>query len=114
MEEQLETAVDTNTTTSDRLNANRTAAVEYDCDTIIDPVNEHRDDPANTTSASAASRSKSEVCRAPRKKYSSSGGKRATGTNADLNHRDPGTDEGDDEDRHRETIILYNDPREKE
>ena len=105
---QLETAVDTNTTTSDRLNSNRIDPDDYDNDTIIDPVNEHRDDPANNSaSASAASRSKSKGHRAPKRKYSSgSSSKRATGTNADLNHRDPGTDQGDDEDRHRETIIL--------
>ena len=59
-EKQLETAVDTNTTTS-RLTSNRAAAADgYDSDTVIDPANEHRDDPANcnTTRADSGSKSK--------------------------------------------------------
>jgi hypothetical protein len=112
-EKQLETAVDTGTnsnTTTSRLNSNRAAAAadEYDSDTIIDPANEHRDDPANTTTTRADSGSKGR--RAPKKKYSDGASKvkKATGTNADLNYRDPGTDPrgDDDEDRHREAIML--------
>ena len=111
-EKQLETAVDTNTTTS-RLTSNRAAAAaddEYDSDTIIDPANEHRDDPANCNATRTDSESKSKGRRTPKKKYSSSSSsKKATGTNADLNYRHPGTrteDGGDDEDSHRETIML--------
>ena len=67
MEEKLlETAIDTNTTTSNSdLNLNRShiADDEYDSDTIIDHVNEHRDDPANL--ASATSRSESNRRKAP-------------------------------------------------
>lgn len=100
-EKQLETAVDTNTTTS-RLTSNRAAAADgYDSDTVIDPANEHRDDPANCNTTRADSGSKSKGRRTPNKKHSSS--KKATGTNADLNYRDLG---GDDEDRHREAIVL--------
>ena len=62
MEEKLlETAIDTNTTTSNSdLNLNHTADDEYDSDTgtIIDPVNEHRNDPANLASATSMSESK--------------------------------------------------------
>ena len=106
-EKQLETAVDTNTTTS-HLTSNRAAAAtddEYDSDTaVIDPANEHRDDPANKlTRADGGSKSKGR--RTPKKKHSSS--KKGTGTNADLNYRHPGTENGgSDEDRHRETIML--------
>ena len=112
-DEQLETAltaVDTSTTTS-RLTSNRVAAAddEYDSDTaVIDPANEHRDDPANKLTR-ADSGSKSKGRRTPKKKHgSSSSSKKATGTNADLNYRHSGTEDGggDDEDRHRETIML--------
>ena len=72
-------------------------------DTVIDPVNEHRDDPANCNTTRADSGSKSKGRRTPNKKHSSSSSKKATGTNADLNYRDLG---GDDEDRHREAIVL--------
>ena len=108
-EKQLETAVDTNTTTS-HLTSNRAAAAddEYDSDTIIDPANEHRDDPANCNTTRTDSGSKSKGRRTPKKKHSSSSSsKKATGTNADLNYRHPGTENGgDDEDSHRETIML--------
>ena len=116
---QLETALDASTTTSRRdWNSTATAADEYDSDNIIDPANEHRDDPANTTNACAdhdqdSTSEKPKRHRTSQKKYSNGGGsgrsKRAAGTNADLNYRDryPGTDQGDDEDRHREAIFLY-------
>ena len=114
---QLETALDASTTTSRRdSNSTATVADEYDSDNIIDPANEHRNDPANTTSACAdqdSTSAKPKRHRAPKEGYSDGGGsgrsRRAAGTNADLNHRDryPDTDQGDDEDRHRETIILH-------
>ena len=108
MEERLlETAMDTNTTTTSTSGQklNRTDD-ECDSDTITDPVNKHRDDPANLASCATTSRLKSKRRKAPKREYSSRPSKGATGTNADLNHRDPVADQGDEGDRHRKTFPL--------